>query len=211
MRVAVDPTRRCFPCRQGRPERFLSAQRLPPRSDAAPSPHPQNPVTTSFPEFSDSFQSYPVEARRQGRAGQYAVADERRSEGQGSGRVGHRRCGSTGTDGTFPRLFGWNRERPARPGVARRTIPRLAHLRTPYYRPAVQTSTMSTSREWCCWVSVRRTHVVAGASAGGPLFKSLGRLSFLNGQAGSRGDLFPSSASRSKRQWMAARGTSMGF
>ena len=167
--------------------------------------------TTSFPEFSDSFQSYPVEARRQGRAGQYAVADERRSEGQGSGRVGHRRCGSTGTDGTFPRLFGWNRERPARPGVARRTIPRLAHLRTPYYRPAVQTSTMSTSREWCCWVSVRRTHVVAGASAGGPLFKSLARLSFLNGQAGSRGDLFPSSASRSKRQWMAARGTSMGF
>ena len=122
---------------------------------------------------------YAVEARRQGRAGQYAVADERRSEGQGSGRVGHRRCGSTGTDGTFPRLFGWNRERPARPGVARRTIPRLAHLRTPYYRPAVQTSTMSTSREWCCWVSVRRTHVVAGASAGGPLFKSLARLSLL--------------------------------
>src|ERR1017187_4345014 len=124
--------------------------------------------TTSFPEFSDSFQSYPVEARRQGRAGQYAVADERGSKGQGSSRVGHCRCGSTGTDGTFPRLFGWNRERPARPGVARRTIPRLAHLRTPYYRPAVQTSSIRT-----CWAfrgakGISRQLSLTGANPQGP-------------------------------------------
>ena len=111
-------------------------------------------------------------ARRQGRAGQYAVADERGSEGQGSSRVGHCRCGSTGTDGTFPRRFGWNRGRPARPGVARRTIPRLAHLRTPYYRPAVQTSSIKDMGP--AWVHFNGSGVDADIT--GPLSRRGGDL-----------------------------------